>query len=122
MGAGPGIRKYRNDYSWQPCFAPKNTSPWLLRFNTVDGEDYGRGRVEEFLGDLKSLEALSQAFRRLRSRRKGGLCCVSSSTTKPKTIADAGNGAIVQGNLMTLVSFKLVRLQILELQLRWQTS
>ncbi len=26
--------------------APKNASPWLpLRFNTVDGEDYGRGRV-----------------------------------------------------------------------------
>ena len=37
--------------------APKKASPWLpLRFNTVDGEDYGRGRVEEFLGDLKSLE------------------------------------------------------------------
>ena len=34
--------------------APKNTSPWLvLRFNTVDGEDYGRGRVEEFLGDIR---------------------------------------------------------------------
>ena len=33
--------------------APKHASPWLvLRFNTVDGEDYGRGRVEEFIGDL----------------------------------------------------------------------
>ena len=43
--------------------APKNSSPWLpLRFNAVDGEDYGRGRVEEFLGDLRSLEALSQAL------------------------------------------------------------
>jgi hypothetical protein len=36
--------------------APKDASPWLvLRFNSVDGENYGRGRVEEFLGDLKSL-------------------------------------------------------------------
>ena len=35
--------------------APKKASPWLvLRFNTVDGEDYGRGRVEEFIGDLRS--------------------------------------------------------------------
>ena len=43
--------------------APKNSSPWLpLRFNSFDGEAYGRGRVEEFLGDLKSLEALSQAL------------------------------------------------------------
>ena len=41
----------------------KIANPWLvLRFNTVDGEDYGRGRVEEFLGDLKSLEGLSQAL------------------------------------------------------------
>ena len=30
--------------------------------NHVDGECYGRGRVEEFIGDLKSLEALSQAL------------------------------------------------------------
>ena len=43
--------------------APKNSSPWLvLTFNSVDGEQYGRGRVEEFLGDLKSLEGLSQAL------------------------------------------------------------
>jgi hypothetical protein len=43
--------------------APKNASPWLvLRFNTVDGEDYGRGRVEEFIGDLRSLNGLSQAL------------------------------------------------------------
>ena len=30
-------------------------------FQFRDGEQYGRGRVEEFLGDLKSLEGLSQA-------------------------------------------------------------
>ena len=43
--------------------APKNASPWrVLRFNTVDGEDYGRGRVEEFIGDLRALEGLSQAL------------------------------------------------------------
>ena len=45
--------------------APKNASPWLvLRFNTVDGEDYGRGRVEEFIGDLRSLNGLAQATSR----------------------------------------------------------
>ena len=36
--------------------APKAKSPWIvLRFNTVDGEDYGRGRVEEYIGDLRLL-------------------------------------------------------------------
>ena len=79
--------------------APKNTSPWLvLRFNTVDGEDYGRGRVEEFLGDIRSLEGLSQAIVEGSAAASKVVFLVSpSSTTKPKTIADAGNGAIVQG-------------------------
>ena len=79
--------------------APKKASPWLpLRFNTVDGEDYGRGRVEEFIGDLKSLEALSQALVEGAAAASKVIFLVSpSSTTKPKTIAEAGNGAIVQG-------------------------
>ena len=94
---------------YQECFdkiipgsrstAPKNASPWLpLRFNTVDGEDYGRGRVEEFIGDLKSLEGLSQALVEGSAAAAKVVFLVSpSSTTKPQTIAQAGNGAIVQG-------------------------
>ena len=79
--------------------APKNASPWLvLRFNAVDGEDYGRSRVEEFLGDLKSLEALSQALVEGSAAAAKVVFMVSpSSTTKPQTLAQAGNGAIVQG-------------------------
>jgi len=79
--------------------APKKASPWLpLRFNTVDGEDYGRGRVEEFIGDLKSLEGLSQALVEGAAAASKVIFLVSpSSTTKPQTIAAAGNGAIVQG-------------------------
>jgi hypothetical protein len=79
--------------------APKNACPWLvLRFNTVDGEDYGRGRVEEFLGDIRSLEGLSQALVEGSAAASKVVFLVSpSSTTKPKTIAEAGNGAIVQG-------------------------
>ena len=30
-----------------------------LRFNRVDGMDYGRGHCESYLGDLKSLEGLT---------------------------------------------------------------
>lgn len=79
--------------------APKNSSPWLvLRFNTCDGEDYGRGRVEEFLGDLRALEALSQALVEGTAAAAKVIFTVSpSSTTKPQTLATAGNGAIVQG-------------------------
>ena len=79
--------------------APKNASPWLvLRFNTVDGEDYGRGRVEEFIGDLRSLDGLSQALVEGASVASKVIFLVSpSATTKPQTLAQAGNGAIIQG-------------------------
>jgi len=79
--------------------APKDASPWLvLRFNTVDGEAYGRGRVEEFLGDIKSLNALAQALVEGSAAAAKVLFLVSpSSMTKPQTLSKAGNGAIVQG-------------------------
>ena len=79
--------------------APIDTTPWLpLRFNSVDGEAYGRGRVGQFIGDLKSLEALSQALVEGSAAAAKVVFTVSpSSTTKPATLAAAGNGAIVQG-------------------------
>ena len=79
--------------------APIDANPWLvLRFNHVDGEVYGRGRVEEFLGDLKSLEALSQAIvEGSAAAAKVVFTVAPSSTTKPSTLAKAGNGAIIQG-------------------------
>ena len=79
--------------------APVDVSPWIpLRFNSVDGEDYGRGRVGQFIGDLKSLEALSQALVEGSAAAAKVVFTVSpSSTTKPSTLANAGNGAIVQG-------------------------
>jgi len=70
----------------------------VLRFNTVDGEDYGRGRVEEFIGDLRSLNGLSQALVEGASVASKVIFLVSpSSTTKPQTLSKAGNGAIIQG-------------------------
>ena len=79
--------------------APIDKSPWLpLRFVTVDGEDYGRGRVEEFMGDLKSLEGLMQALVEGSAAAAKVIFTVSpSSTTKPASLAQAGNGAIIQG-------------------------
>ena len=70
----------------------------VLRFNTVDGEAYGRGRVEQYLGDIRSLEALSQALIEGSAVAAKVMFLVNpSSTTKPQTLAQAGNGAIVQG-------------------------
>ena len=79
--------------------APLSSNPWIpLRFQTVDGESYGRGRVEEFMGDLQSLEALSQALVEGSAAAAKVVFTVSpSSTTKPSSLAKAGNGAIIQG-------------------------
>ena len=79
--------------------APKTQTPWLpLRFNIVDGEDYGRGRIEEYLGDLKSLEGLMQAMVEGSAAAAKVVFLVSpSATVKPATLAKAGNGAIIQG-------------------------
>lgn len=40
---------------------PLDGNPWLpLRFSRIDGEDYGRGLVEEYFGDLVSLDGFRQ--------------------------------------------------------------
>jgi len=42
----------------------KDELPFLvLRYNKVDGEDYGRGLIEEYLGDLTHMESLSKSIR-----------------------------------------------------------
>jgi hypothetical protein len=79
--------------------SPKGKTPWLpLRFNVVDGEDYGRGRIEEYLGDLKSLEGLMQAMVEGSAAAAKVVFLISpSATVKPSTLAKAGNGAMIQG-------------------------
>lgn len=79
--------------------SPKRICPWIpLRFNVVDGEDYGRGRVEEFLGDLKSLEGLMQSLVEGSAAAAKVVFLVSpSATTKPQSLAKAQNGSIIQG-------------------------
>ena len=42
---------------------PLHACPWIpVRFIRSDGEDYGRSYVEEYLGDFRSLEALTQGI------------------------------------------------------------
>ena len=79
---------------------PIDKNPFIaLRFSRVDGESYGRGLVEEYLGDLKSLEALSQAIVEGSAAASKVLFLVRpNGTTRIKTIADAPSGAIVQGD------------------------
>ena len=61
-------------------------------------ESYGRGRVEEFFGDLTSLNALTRALVEGSAAAAKVVFMVSpSATTKPQSLAKASTGAIIQG-------------------------
>lgn len=77
-----------------------DVSPWIpLRFNRVDGEEYGRGYVEEYYGDLIALEGLYRAMLEGSAAAAKILFLVNpNGTTRPRTLQNAPNGAIVQGN------------------------
>lgn len=79
---------------------PKDKSPWLaLRFIKIDGEDYGRSYVEEYLGDLKTLEGLTKAIVQASAAAAKVLFLVKpNSTTKMKTLAESASGDIKEGN------------------------
>jgi hypothetical protein len=79
---------------------PLDKNPFIpLRFSRIDGEDYGRGYVEEYLGDLQSLEGLTRALVEGSSAAAKVLFLVNpNGTTRAKTLAESANGSITQGN------------------------
>ncbi len=91
----------------------KNRNPFLaLRFTAMDGEDYGRGYVEEYLGDLKSLESLTQSIVEGSAAAAKVLFLVRpNGTTRVKTLAESPNGAIVTGDDNDVSSLQLGKSQ-----------
>jgi hypothetical protein len=79
---------------------PLDASPYIpLRWNRVDGEDYGRGFVEEYFGDLKSLEGLTKAIVEGSAAASKVLFMVSpNGTTRARKLAESPNGAIIEGS------------------------
>lgn len=80
---------------------PLEKSPWIpIRLTKIDGEDYGRGYVEEYLGDLKSLEGLTQAIVEGSAAAAKLLFLVNpNGTTSKEDLAAAENGDFVDGNV-----------------------
>ena len=72
---------------------------WLaLRWSHVDGEDYGRGHVEEYLGDLRSLEGLMQAIvEGAAAASRMTVLVAPNGQTDAEELAEAENGAIIDG-------------------------
>lgn len=77
-----------------------DTLPYLpLRMNAIANESYGRGMVEEYLGDFISLESLTQAIVEASAAMSRILFLVNpnSGLTNKADIADAPNGAVRDG-------------------------
>ena len=108
-----GIRRDEDTNRWmvrQECHGvlipdsdgsyPIDACPWIpMRFIRVDGEDYGRSYVEEYYGDISSLDALYQAL------VEGAAACAKllfmiapNSTTKADDLAEAPNLGFVTGS------------------------
>ena len=98
---------------------PIDSLPYqALRMVRVDNEDYGRGYVEEFLGDLKSLEGLSQALVESAAASSKVVFMVRpNSVTRKKDLANTRNGDIITGSaddVAVLQAQKQYDLQVVE--------
>ncbi len=70
-----------------------------LTFNLIDGMSYGRGLVENVIGDLRSLEGLTKSIIEGSSASSKMLFMVSpNGTTRARSLAKAPNGAIIEGS------------------------
>jgi hypothetical protein len=91
---------------------PLEKSPWIpLRYTRIDGEDYGRGRGEEYLGDLRSLEYLSQSVVEGTAIMAKILFLMNpGGVTMKEDLVKASNGAVIDGDLKDIGVLKVDKL------------
>lgn len=69
-----------------------------IRWRKIDNEDYGRGFVEEVIGDLSSLEGLSQAIVEGAGIMSKIVFLVNPNGVTSKNALESANGDITDGN------------------------
>ncbi len=79
---------------------PPDKGEWLpLRWSHVAGEDYGRSRCDEYIGDLTSLESIEKSIILYTAIAAKILCMVNESgTTRKQDIEEAKTGAVIDGD------------------------
>jgi hypothetical protein len=105
-----GVEFNRSSYGSGDC-------PWIaLRWTRIDGEDYGRGHCEEYIGDLIASESLSRSIIRLAAVAAKVLFLRSpAAMTSAEAIEEAEEGAIidgVEGDITVISSEKSLDFQI----------
>ena len=98
---------------------PKDKSPWIpLRLKKMDGESYGRSFVDEYLGDLKVLEALSKSVAQVAAVASNIIYLVNpNAVTRISDLSKAKSGDFIRGKLediQVLQANKTTDLQITE--------
>ena len=80
---------------------PKDKSAWIpLRLKKMDGESYGRSFVDEYIGDLKVLEALSKSTVQVAAIASNILYLVNpNSMTRVSKLKDAKSGDFITGKI-----------------------
>ena len=80
---------------------PKDKSPWIpLRLKKMDGESYGRSFVDEYLGDLKVLEALSKSVAQVAAVASNILYLVNpNAITRISELSKAKSGDFIRGKI-----------------------
>jgi len=88
---------------------PLDKTPWIpIRLTKKDGEHYGRSFVEDYLGDLISLENLSKSIVDMSMISAKVLYLVNPGCqTNIRALAKAENGAFVRGRQEDIVPMQL---------------
>lgn len=88
---------------------PKDASPWIpLRLRKMDGEAYGRSFVDEYLGDLKALEALSKSVTETAAIASNIIFLVKpSAVTRISELQKAKPGDFVCGRLEDIEALQI---------------
>lgn len=100
----------------------KDKLPYLpLRWTSIHGEDYGRGLVEQYLGDLRSLEALQMSIIEASAASSKILFLVNPvGQTQIKRLQDAPSGSFVRGNANDVTTMQVAKGN--DLQIAYQVS
>ena len=99
---------------------PKDKVPWIpLRLRKMDGESYGRSYVDEYYGDLKSLNSISKSIAEMATLSAFALFLVNpSSQLRVDKLKDAQSGDFFKGKEGDITAFQLNKVS--DLQVAYQ--
>lgn len=83
-------------------YAPNTLPFFALRWQAVAGEDYGRGKVEEHIADLRTFDGLSKSIRDGSAMASRNITMIrpnaAAGVNLRRKLASANNGEFVVGN------------------------